>query len=170
VTAIFLSPTQSIPSLGLLSIPGVEEAPVYYEEDSDEDDEIDSSLLKDYGLLELEKGAPIVSESKELVEIPVTIVSNFYEVEVDEDTDPSLLDEYLLIDLEHGPSILLETVEVTETPSIIPASSSPSPSQTFIMEVRRGEGMAFNSIPTAEARSSPPPKATVAAGWHGCIL
>jgi len=117
---------------------------VYHEEDSDKDDEIDLLLLEEYALLELEQGALIVSYSEELVESPVTIVSN---------------------DLEHGPALLLETVEVTETSSIIPLSSSPS--QTFIMEVRRGEGRALNFSPTAEPRSSPPPHATVAAGWEG---
>jgi len=121
---------------------------VYQEEDSDEDDEIDPLLLEDYVLLELEQGALIVSYSEELVEIPVTIVSN---------------------DLEHGPAILLETVEDTETPSIIPVSSSPSPSPTSIMEARKGEVMVLNSSFTHEAISSLPPKATVAAGWEGCL-
>jgi len=38
------------------------------------------------------------------------------------------------------------------------------------MEVRRGEGMVFNSSSTAGAGFSPPPKATVlAAGWEGCM-
>jgi len=49
---------------------------VYHEEDSDEDEEIDPFLLEDYVLLELEQRAPIVSYSEELVEIPVTIVSD----------------------------------------------------------------------------------------------
>jgi len=35
------------------------------------------------------------------------------------------------------------------------------------MAARRGEGMALNSSPIAEAISSPPPHATVAAGWEG---
>ena len=145
VPAIPLSQPQSLPSLEVPSLPSVEEAvPVYHEEDSDEDDEIDPLLLEDYVLLELEQGASIVSYSEELVEFPVTIVSN---------------------DLERGPAVLLETVN--EVPSIIPVSSSPSPSPTSIMEVRRGEGMALTSSPTAEARLSPPPSATVAAGWEG---
>jgi len=76
VTFISQNQPQILPSLGLPSLPSVEEAvSVHYEDDSDEDDEIDSSLLDDYVLLELEQGAPIVSE--ELMEVSViTIVSN----------------------------------------------------------------------------------------------
>ena len=142
VQAISISQPQSLTSLEVPSLPSAEEAPVYHEEDSYEDDEIDPLLLEDYVLLELEQGAMIVSYSEELVEFPVTIVSN---------------------DLEHGPAILLETVE---TPSIIPVSSSSSPSPTYSLVPRKGEGRVLTSSPTAEAKSSPPPHATVAAGWE----
>jgi len=99
--------------------------------------------------------------------IPDKVSPVYYEEEDDEIAGPSLLDDYVLMDLEHGPPILPETFdEVTEVPSIIPVSSSPSPSS--IMETRRGEGMVLNSSLTAESRSlSPPPKATVAAGREG---
>ena len=101
--------------------------------------------------------------------IPESVSPVYYEEEDDEDTDPSLLDDYVLMDLEQATTTLPESVDVVnEVPSIIPVSSSPSPSPTSFMEARRGEGMVFNSSPTAEARSSPPPKATVAAGWEGC--
>jgi len=93
-----------------------------------------------------------------------------YEEEDDDVIDPSLLDDYVLIDLEQATTTLPESVNaVNEVPSNIPVSSSPSPSPTSIMEARREEGMVFNSSPSAEARSSPPPEATVAAGWEGCM-
>jgi len=88
-TSITIPQPQTLPSLEVEvpSLPSVEEAvPVQHEEDSDEDDEIDPLLLEVYVPLEIEQGAPIVSYSEALVEIPVTIVSN---------------------DLEHGPAILL---------------------------------------------------------------
>jgi len=70
------------------------------------------------------------------------------------------------MDLEYGPTILPEPVdEVTEDPAIIPVSISRSPSQTSIMQVGSQELLVFNSSPTAEARSTPPPKATVLAAW-----
>jgi len=101
--------------------------------------------------------------------IPDRVSPIYCEEEDDEVTDPSLLEDYVLMDLEHGPSTLPESVdEVTEIPSIIPVSSSPSPSPTSFMEARRGEGMVSNTSPTAEAISSPPPKAAVAAGLEGC--
>jgi len=101
--------------------------------------------------------------------IPERVSPVYYEEDEDEVADPSFLDDYVLMDLEQATTTLPESVdEVNEVPSSIPVSSSPSSSLTSIMEARRGEGMVFNSTPTAEARSSPPPKA-VAAGWEGSM-
>jgi len=72
--------------------------------------------------------------------------------------------DYVLMDLKHGPATLPESVDViTEVPSVIPICSSPFSSQISIMEAKMGEGMVFNSSPTADARSSSPPIATVLA-------
>jgi len=101
--------------------------------------------------------------------IPERVSPVYYEEDEDEVADPSFLDDYVLMDLEQATTTLPESVDaVNEVPSNIPVSSSPSSSLTSIMEARRGEGMVFNSTPTAEARSSPPPKA-VAAGWEGSM-
>jgi len=97
-------------------------------------------------------------------------VSPVYDGEEDEEvTDHSLINDYVLMDLDHETATLPDSVEViTDVSTIIPVSSSPSSSPSFIIEVRRGEGMVFTLSRTAEARSSPPPpKATVAAGWEG---
>jgi len=71
---------QTLSSLGLTSLPSVEDAvTVYYEEVSDEDDEIDNLLLDDYVLLDLEQGAPVLTHSENLVEVSIiTIVSNSF--------------------------------------------------------------------------------------------
>jgi len=65
VPSISLPPPQT-PSLGLPSLPNVKVAvPVYYEEETKEDDDIDPSL---YVLLDPEHGAPVFSDSVALVE------------------------------------------------------------------------------------------------------
>jgi len=54
-----------------------EEAPVYYKEETNDDDDIDPSLLDDYVLLDLEHRVTVFSDSPELVEVPaITLVSS----------------------------------------------------------------------------------------------
>jgi len=77
VPDISISSSQTLPSIGKLSLPSKEEAvPVYYEEETTENDDIDPLLVDDYLLLDLEHGAPVFSDA-ELEEVSaITPINN----------------------------------------------------------------------------------------------
>jgi len=159
VSAISLSPPQTLPSLGVPSLTSIEEAvPVYYEEDSDEDDEIDSSLLNDYVLFELEHGAPAFSDSEELVEVPVITM-----VRSSSSPPPSSL-----VEVREGERHIVNSFTEYISLDVI----SLSPSQVPVTAWWEGWKSSSNLIsddytPMEEVSSLPSLQLTVAAWWEG---
>jgi hypothetical protein len=157
VQAISLSPSQTLPSIGVPFLPSVEEAVlVYFEEETTEDDDIDPLLADDYLLLDLEHGDSVVSDSADIVEVPAITLNNNYS------SPPSSLVE----DRVRERKIVSFADNTTSDVSSLPPPQVPvaawwegwKSSSTIISD---------DYTPLDDVNSPPPPQLMVAAWWEG---
>jgi len=155
VPGISIAPLQILPSIGKPSLPSKEEAvPVYYKEETTEEE--DSSLVDDYLLLDLEHGAPVVSDV-ELEEIPaITLLNN-------SSSPPSSS----LVEGRVGEKDIVSFADYTT----LDVSSLP-PSQVPVAAWWEGWKASSTIIsddytPLEDVNSPPPPQQMVAAWWEG---